>query len=73
MKIEGSFLQSKVARRVFALFVLTALIPVAFISVFSHYQVTRLLTEQTQQRDRAIRLRRRGGREHVDGHRVARR
>ncbi|MEQ1774961.1 MAG: EAL domain-containing protein [Burkholderiales bacterium] len=48
MKIEGSFLQSKVARRVFALFVLTALIPVAFISVFSHYQVTRLLTEQTQ-------------------------
>ena len=47
MRIKGSFLQSKVARRVFALFVLTALIPVAFLSLFSHYQVTRLLIEQT--------------------------
>ncbi len=48
MRVEGSFLQSKVARRVFALFVLSALVPVAFLSVFSYYQVTRLLTEQTQ-------------------------
>ena len=45
MRIEGSFLQSKVARRVFALFVLTASIPIIFLSVFSHHQVSALLID----------------------------
>lgn len=48
MKFGAAFLQSKVARQVLALFVLSALIPVAFFSVFSYRQVTRLLAEQTQ-------------------------
>jgi diguanylate cyclase (GGDEF)-like protein len=45
--VDRSFLQSRVARRIFGLFVLSALVPVAFLSIFSYAQVTRLLTEQT--------------------------
>lgn len=48
MKFSGAFFHSKVGRRVFALFVLSALVPVAFLSLFSYRQVTQLLVEQTQ-------------------------
>lgn len=48
MTSSGAFFQSKVARRVFALLVLSALIPLAFLSIFSYRQVTQLLTEQTR-------------------------
>lgn len=48
MNFSGTFYQSKVARRVLALFVLSALVPVAFLAVFSYRQVTSLLTTQAQ-------------------------
>lgn len=48
MTLGASFLQSKVGRRVLALFILSALIPLAFFSVFAYRQVTHLLTDQAQ-------------------------
>ncbi len=47
MKIETNFFRSPLARRVFSLFVLSALVPVAATAVLSFGQVSRLLTNQT--------------------------
>ena len=48
MKLERGFLRSKVARRVFGLFVLSALIPMVITAVLSLFQVSTVLTEQHQ-------------------------
>lgn len=47
MKIETNFFRSPLARRVFGLFVLSALVPVVATAVLSFGQVSRLLTNQT--------------------------
>ena len=47
MKIERSFLQSRVARRIFVLFILSALIPVIITGTLSFDQVTKSITQQT--------------------------
>jgi diguanylate cyclase (GGDEF)-like protein len=46
MKLDGTFLRSRVARRVFALFLLSALIPAAGIAFLSIRQVDELLLQQ---------------------------
>lgn len=48
MKFERGFLRSKVARRVFGLFVLSALLPMAITAALSLFQVSKVLTEQRQ-------------------------
>ncbi|MCG6971470.1 MAG: EAL domain-containing protein [Gammaproteobacteria bacterium] len=48
MNINLSLFQSKVAWRMFALFVATALIPVALLALLTFNQVTRHLSKQTQ-------------------------
>jgi putative nucleotidyltransferase with HDIG domain len=50
MKIEGTFLRSKVARRIFLLFVLCALLPIAALAIISFGHVTRELNRQSQKR-----------------------
>jgi putative nucleotidyltransferase with HDIG domain len=50
MKIEGTFLRSKVAIRIFVLFICCALLPIAALAVLSFSHVTRQLSEQTQKR-----------------------
>ncbi len=50
MKIETTFFRSKVAIRIFGLFVCCALLPIATLAVLSYSQVTRQLNEQTQKR-----------------------
>ncbi|GGI88233.1 EAL domain-containing protein [Legionella impletisoli] len=49
MKIDWNFFQSKVARRVFLLFILSALIPVIFLAIFQITQISRQLNETSQQ------------------------
>ena len=49
-KIEVSFLRSKVAKRIFFLFVLCALLPVSALAYFSFSQVTKQLTHQANRR-----------------------
>jgi len=46
MRIDRAFLRSKVARRIFALFVLCALLPIAALAVLSFRQVTGQLDQQ---------------------------
>ncbi len=48
MKIETTFLRSKVAIRIFVLFVCCALLPITILAVLSYSQVTRQLNEQAQ-------------------------
>ena len=48
MKLDGTFLRSRVARRIFALFLLSALIPSAGIAFLSIRQVDQLLLQQTR-------------------------
>ena len=48
MKIDATFLRSKVARRIFVLFIVSALLPVATLAFFSFSQVTTHLNEQTK-------------------------
>ena len=48
MKLHGTFLRSRVARRIFALFLLAALIPSAGIAFLSIRQVDQLLLQQTR-------------------------
>jgi diguanylate cyclase (GGDEF)-like protein len=48
MKLHGTFLRSRVARRIFALFLLSALIPSAGIAFLSIRQVDQLLLQQTR-------------------------
>ena len=50
MKLEGTFLRSKVAIRIFVLFVCCALLPIAALAVLSFSHVTKHLSEQTQKR-----------------------
>jgi putative nucleotidyltransferase with HDIG domain len=50
MKFEGTFLRSKVAIRIFVLFVCCALLPISVLAVLSYTHVTRQLNEQTQKR-----------------------
>ncbi|MCD4675082.1 MAG: HD domain-containing protein [Desulfobacula sp.] len=46
MKIDRSFLRSKVARRIFILFILCALIPIAALTLLSYTQVSQQLKKQ---------------------------
>ena len=48
MKVEGTFLRSKVARRILALFVLSAFLPALALAVLSLSQVRALLTQQAK-------------------------
>lgn len=48
MKIEPTFLRSKVARRIFTLFMLCALMPISALAVMSFSQVTKQLERQSQ-------------------------
>jgi len=48
MKLDGTFLHSKVARRIFLLFLVSALIPAAGIAFLSIRQVDQLLLQQKQ-------------------------
>ncbi len=50
MKLEWTFLRSKVARRILLLFVLCALLPIAALAIISFGQVTKELNGQSQRR-----------------------
>jgi len=50
MRIQASFLRSKVARRIFVLFILCALVPMAALATLSFIQVSGELRQQSQQR-----------------------
>jgi putative nucleotidyltransferase with HDIG domain len=50
MKLEWTFLRSKVARRIFLLFVLCALLPIAALAIVSFGHVTQELNRQSQRR-----------------------
>ena len=50
MKIDKTFLRSKVARRIFLLFVSCALLPITVLAVLSFGHVTRQLKKQSQER-----------------------
>jgi response regulator RpfG family c-di-GMP phosphodiesterase/HAMP domain-containing protein len=50
MKVDRTFLRSKVARRIFLLFITCALLPVTILAVLSFQHVTRQLNEQSQER-----------------------
>ncbi len=52
MQIEYSFLRSRVARRVFFLFILCALLPVGALSLVAFTDVTSQLTQQSERRVR---------------------
>lgn len=47
MKLDTAFLRSKVGRRIFVLFVLCALLPIAALAIISFSQVTKQLEEQS--------------------------
>ena len=47
MKLDQSFLKSKVARRIFVLFILCALIPISALTVISYFQVSKELKSQS--------------------------
>lgn len=49
MRIERTFLRSKVARRIFILFVISALVPVSILAFFSFRQVNTLIETNVQQ------------------------
>ncbi len=48
MQIRSTFLRSKVARRIFVLFVVSALVPILTLAALSFRQVTTYFNEQTQ-------------------------
>jgi len=50
MKFEITFLRSKVARRIFILFISCALVPIVFLAILSFSHVTKQLNEQSQRR-----------------------
>jgi HAMP domain-containing protein len=50
MKVDRTFLRSKVARRIFLLFITCALLPVTLLAILSFQHVTRQLREQSQER-----------------------
>jgi len=47
MKLDTTMLRSKVGRRIFVLFVLCALLPIAALAIISFSQVTKQLQEQS--------------------------
>ena len=49
MKIDRSFLRSKVARRIFILFILCALVPISGLTVISYIQVSKELKNQSME------------------------
>lgn len=50
MKIDPSFLRSKVARRIFSLFIFCALVPISALAIISFTQVKEQLNKQSQRR-----------------------
>ena len=48
MKIEGMFIRGRLARRIFALFVLSAFVPALVLAVLTFSQVRAVLTEQSR-------------------------
>ena len=50
MKIDKTFLRSKVARRIFLLFISCALLPITVLAVLSFRHVTKQLNQQSQER-----------------------
>mgnify|MGYP001829190901 CR=1 FL=1 len=50
MKVDRTFLRSKVARRIFLLFITCALFPVTILAILSFQHVTRQLRGQSQER-----------------------
>lgn len=50
MKLDKTFLRSKVARRVFALFIICALLPITLLAIVSFSHVSSQLNEQTKKR-----------------------
>jgi len=50
MKIDKTFLRSKVARRIFLLFISCALLPITVLAVLSFRHVTKQLNKQSQER-----------------------
>ncbi len=48
MKIEKAFLRSKVARRIFFLFILCALLPITILAIITYSNMTKQLHQQTQ-------------------------
>lgn len=50
MQIEFTFLRSRVARRIFGLFVISALIPVTLLAFFSYGQISSLTTDSAEKR-----------------------
>lgn len=49
-RVDWRFLQSRVARRIFGLFIVCALLPLGIMAYFSFYQVTQQLYNQAHQR-----------------------
>jgi len=47
MKLDSTFLRSKVGRRIFVLFVVCALLPIAALAIISFSQVTKQLQQQS--------------------------
>lgn len=50
MKFDATFLRSKVARRIFLLFIVCALLPITALAIISFIQVTEQINEQSQRR-----------------------
>ncbi len=50
MKLDRTFLRSKVARRIFMLFIVCALVPIAALAIISFATVTKQLNAQSQRR-----------------------
>jgi hypothetical protein len=48
--LEGKFLRSKVARRTFAVFIVSALVPITLIGVLSFSEVSKLVEKQSRER-----------------------
>ena len=46
MKIDTAFINGKVSRRIFALFVLSAFVPILVMAVLTYSQVSSLIAEQ---------------------------
>lgn len=49
LKIKGTFLDSKVARRLFLLFIISALVPIVILAFFSLRQINSLTTQNVEQ------------------------
>jgi diguanylate cyclase (GGDEF)-like protein len=49
VRLEGRFLRSKVARRTFALFIVSALVPIMLIGALSFAEVSRLVEKQSRE------------------------